>query len=52
MLEELKKKLQKRTDVKGPVAKPPKMPEVNAESQINSDYLYARFAEIFQAGTT
>jgi len=48
VLEELKKKLQKRTDVKGPVAKPPKMPEVNAESQINSDYLYARFAEFFR----
>ncbi|MDQ1251623.1 MAG: indolepyruvate decarboxylase [Euryarchaeota archaeon] len=48
VLEELKKKLRKRTDVKGPVAKPLKMPEVNAESQINSDYLYARFAEFFR----
>lgn len=48
VLEELKNRLQKRTDVKGPVAKPPKMPEVNAASQINSDYLYTRFAAFFR----
>lgn len=48
VLGELEKRLQKRTDVKGPMAKSLPMPEVNAENQISSDYLYARFAKFFR----
>lgn len=48
VLGELEKRLQKRTDVKGPMAKSLSMPEVNAENQISSDYLYARFAKFFR----
>jgi indolepyruvate decarboxylase len=48
VLEELKKRIKKRTDVKGPVAKQPETPQVNYESPIRSDYLYARFAKFFK----
>jgi indolepyruvate decarboxylase len=50
VLEELEKRLQKRTDVKGPVARHLTMPLVDAEKPINSDYLYARFAKFFRPG--
>jgi len=48
VLGELVKRLHKRTDVRGPVAKHPTMPKVNAENQIQSDYLYARCAKFFR----
>jgi indolepyruvate decarboxylase len=48
VLGELVKRLHKRTDVRGPVAKRPTMPEVDAEDPITADYLYARFAKFFK----
>ncbi len=44
----LVKRLHKHTDVRGPVAKRPIMPKVNAENPITSDYLYARYAKFFK----
>jgi indolepyruvate decarboxylase len=48
VLRELPERLYKRTDISGPVAKRPKIPEVDDENPINSDYLYARLAEFFR----
>lgn len=48
VLEELSRRLNKRTDVRGPVAKHPAVPEVNAEDPITADYLYAKYAEFFK----
>ncbi len=48
VLEELSRRLNKRTDVRGPVAKHPTVPEVNAEDPITADYLYAKYAEFFK----
>jgi indolepyruvate decarboxylase len=48
VLEELTRRLDKRTDIKGPVAKRPVIPEVNAEDPITADYLYAKYTEFFK----
>ncbi|MGB9940911.1 alpha-keto acid decarboxylase family protein [Methanosarcina sp.] len=48
VLEELTRRLDKRTDIKWPVARHPAIPEVNAEDPITADYLYARYAEFFK----
>src|SRR5690606_19078922 len=48
VLEGLSRRLNKRTDVRGPVAKHPAVPEVNAEDTITADYLYAKYAEFFK----
>jgi indolepyruvate decarboxylase len=48
VLGELVKRLHKRTDVGGPVAKRPTMPKVDAENPITADYLYARCAKFFK----
>jgi indolepyruvate decarboxylase len=48
VLEELAKRLHKRTDVKGPVAKSPAPPEVGAGNPITADYLYASYAKFFK----
>jgi len=45
VLEELSRRLNKRTDVSGPVASRPAVPEVDAEDPITADYLYAKYAE-------
>lgn len=51
VLEELSRRLNKRTDVRGPVAKHPAVPEVNAEDPITADYLYAKYAEFLSSMT-
>lgn len=48
VLEELAKRLHKRTDVMGPVAKSPTAPEVNAGDPITADYLYTSYAKFFK----
>jgi len=48
VLEELSRRLNKRTDVSGPVASRPAVPEVDAEDPITADYLYAKYAEFFK----
>ncbi|MCC4772185.1 alpha-keto acid decarboxylase family protein [Methanosarcina sp. DH2] len=48
VLEELAKRLHKRTDVKGLVAKSPTSPEVGAGNPITADYLYASYAKFFK----
>ncbi|AKB80117.1 Pyruvate decarboxylase [Methanosarcina horonobensis HB-1 = JCM 15518] len=48
VLEELVKRLYKRTDVKGPVAKLPTLPDVDANNPITADYLYASYAKFFK----
>jgi indolepyruvate decarboxylase len=48
VLEELARRLNKRTDIRGPVANPPAVPEVNTESPITADYLYTKYAEFFK----
>jgi indolepyruvate decarboxylase len=48
VLEELTKKLYKRTDIKGPVAKYPAMPEANTGDPITADYLYMSCAKFFK----
>ncbi|WP_292388296.1 alpha-keto acid decarboxylase family protein [Methanosarcina sp. UBA5] len=48
VLEELARRLNKRTDIRGPVAIHPAIPEVNAEDPITADYLYAKYAEFFK----
>jgi indolepyruvate decarboxylase len=48
VLEELARRLNKRTDIRGPVAKHPTVPEVNAENPITADYLYVKYAEFFK----
>jgi len=44
----LAKRLHKRTDVRGPVAKPPIKPTADAENPITADYLYASYAKFFK----
>lgn len=48
VLEELTRRLNKRTDIRGPVARHPTIPRVNAEDPITADYLYAKYAEFFK----
>jgi len=48
VLEKLSRRLNKRTDIRGPVANPPAVPEVNNESPITADYLYVKYAEFFK----
>ena len=48
VLEELTRRLNKRTDIKGPVARHLATPEVSAEDPITADYLYAKYAEFFK----
>lgn len=48
VLEELTRRLNKRTDISGPVARRPAVPEVTAEDPITADYLYAKYAEFFK----
>jgi len=48
VLEELNRRLNKRTDISGPVARRPAVPEVNSEDPITADYLYAKYAEFFK----
>ena len=48
VLDELSKKLHKRTDVKGPKAKQPQMPKMDIGNQITADYLYASYANFFK----
>ncbi|AKB58423.1 alpha-keto acid decarboxylase family protein [Methanosarcina barkeri] len=48
VLEELTKRLNKRTDINGPFARRPAVPEINAEDPIMADYLYAKYAEFFK----
>jgi len=48
VLGELVKRLHKRIDVGGPVAKHPTMLKVDAENPITADYLYARCAKFFK----
>jgi indolepyruvate decarboxylase len=48
ILEELAKRLHKRTDVRGPVAKSHTMPKVEADDPITADYLYASYANFFK----
>lgn len=48
VLEELSKRLNKRTDIKGPVARRLSTPKVNHEDLITADYLYTKYAEFFK----
>jgi indolepyruvate decarboxylase len=48
VLEELTRRLNKRTDIRGPVARRPAIPRVNAEDPITADYLYSKYAEFFK----
>ncbi|MDD2614926.1 MAG: alpha-keto acid decarboxylase family protein [Methanosarcina sp.] len=48
VLEELARRLNKRTDIRGPAARHPAIPRVNAEDPITADYLYAKYAEFFK----
>ncbi len=48
VLEELSKRLNKRTDIKGPVARRLSTPRVNHEDLITADYLYTKYAEFFK----
>src|SRR5208337_4077820 len=48
VLEELAKKLQKRTDVVGPRAKSFATPAVKVDDPISADYLYTSFAKFFR----
>ena len=48
VLNELGKKLHKRTDVSGPVGKRPIMPKVDAGNLITADYLYPSYANFFK----
>lgn len=48
VLGELVKRLHKRIDVRGPVAKRPTTPKVDAENPITADYLYASCAKFFK----
>jgi indolepyruvate decarboxylase len=48
VLGELAKRLHKRTNIRGPVAKQPTIPQADAENPITSDYLYARYAKFFK----
>ncbi len=48
VLVELARRLNKRTDIRGPVARHPVIPEVNTEDPITADYLYGKYAEFFK----
>ncbi|AKB82624.1 Pyruvate decarboxylase [Methanosarcina barkeri 3] len=48
VLEELTRRLNKRTDIRGPVARRPAIPRVNAKDPITADYLYSKYAEFFK----
>jgi indolepyruvate decarboxylase len=48
VLNELSKRLQKRTDIRGPLAKYPTIPKVDADDLITADYLYASYANFFK----
>lgn len=48
VLEELFKRLNKRTDIKGPVARRVSTPKVNPEDPITADYLYSKYEELFK----
>lgn len=48
VLGELTKRLHKRIDIMGPMAKRPTMPKVDAENPITADYLYTRCAKFFK----
>jgi indolepyruvate decarboxylase len=48
VLDELSKKLHKRTDVKGPKAKQLQMPKIDVGNQITAEYLYASYANFFK----
>src|ERR1035437_188277 len=48
VLNELSKRLQKRTDIRGPLAKYPTVPKVDADDLITADYLYASYANFFK----
>lgn len=48
VLEELSKRLNKRTDIKGPVARRLSTPKVNPEDPITADYLYSMYEELFK----
>jgi len=48
VLNELSKRLQKRTDIRGPLAKCPTTPKVAADELITADYLYASYAAFFK----
>ena len=48
ILQGLVRKIPKRTDIKGPVARPPEKPQKNAEDPIMADYLYASYAKFFR----
>jgi indolepyruvate decarboxylase len=48
VLGELAKRLHKRVDVRGPAAKSPTTPKVDAENPISADYLYASCAKFFK----
>ncbi len=48
VLEELARRLNKRTGITWPVARRPAIPEENAEDPITADYLYAKYAEFFK----
>lgn len=48
VLEELAKKIPQRTDIRGPVAKHPAVPEADAGDPITADYLYTSFEKFFK----
>mgnify|MGYP000976655551 CR=1 FL=1 len=48
VLEELSKRLNKRTDIKGPVARRLSTPKINPEDPITADYLYSMYEELFK----
>ena len=48
VLGELGKRLHKRTDIRGPVAKRPTMPKVDAANLITAEYLYASYTNFFK----
>ena len=48
VLNELSKRLHKRNDIIGPVAKRPTLPKVDVGNLITADYLYASYANFFK----
>ncbi len=48
VLEELTRRLNKRTDIKGPVVRRSAVQEENDEDIITADYLYAKYEEFFK----
>ena len=48
VLLELTRRLNKRTDIKGPLARHPEIPGANTEDPVTADYLYAKYSEFFK----